>query len=54
MVSGMTGQVNQIAFIGTYVPRECGIATFTKDLCDAMTRVSTSCIAVPVNYWIKS
>jgi glycosyltransferase involved in cell wall biosynthesis len=49
MVSGIAGQVNRIAFIGTYVPRECGIATFTKDLCDAMTSVSASCIAVPVN-----
>lgn len=25
-----------IAFLGTYVPRECGIATFTKDLVDSM------------------
>jgi len=25
-----------IAFLGTYTPRECGIATFTKDLIDSM------------------
>ena len=25
-----------IAFLGTYVPRECGIATFTKDLIDSI------------------
>ncbi len=26
----------QIAFIGNYLPRQCGIATFTTDLCEAM------------------
>ncbi|MCJ7763098.1 hypothetical protein MUP38_06575, partial [Candidatus Bathyarchaeota archaeon] len=25
-----------IAFLGTYTPRECGIATFTKDLVDSI------------------
>ena len=28
-----------IAFLGTYVPRECGIATFTKDLIDSIDRL---------------
>lgn len=27
--------INKIAFIGSYVPRKCGIATFTFDLCRA-------------------
>jgi hypothetical protein len=27
---------NQIAFIGDYLPRHCGIATFTHDLCEAV------------------
>src|ERR1035441_5688681 len=27
----------RIAFIGNYLPRECGIATFTTDLCTALT-----------------
>ncbi len=31
----------QIAFIGGYSPRQCGIATFTHDLCEAV------CVAVP-------
>jgi hypothetical protein len=26
----------RIAFIGNYLPRECGIATFTTDLCAAL------------------
>ena len=26
----------RIAFIGNYLPRQCGIATFTTDLCAAM------------------
>ncbi|MCC5830094.1 MAG: glycosyltransferase family 4 protein [Phycisphaeraceae bacterium] len=28
--------LNSIAMLGTYVPRQCGIATFTKDLHDAI------------------
>jgi len=27
----------RIAFVGNYLPRECGIATFTTDLCNALT-----------------
>ena len=27
---------NTIAVIGTYIPRRCGIATFTSDLCEAL------------------
>ncbi|MBN2308657.1 MAG: glycosyltransferase family 4 protein [Candidatus Hydrogenedentes bacterium] len=29
-------KVNGIAFIGNYLPRQCGIATFTTDLCQGM------------------
>lgn len=28
----------KIAFIGNYVPRRCGIATFTSDLCESVAR----------------
>ncbi len=31
--------LNSIAVIGTYLPRLCGIATFTSDLCNAMAKV---------------
>lgn len=31
-----TGELLSIAVVGNYVPRQCGIATFTKDLCRAM------------------
>lgn len=43
--------VNRIAFIGNYLPRRCGIATFTTDLCEAIAAEysGTTCIAVPVN-----
>ncbi len=41
----------RIAFIGNYVPRQCGIATFTTDLCEAVAAAypETTCFALPVN-----
>jgi len=41
----------RIAFIGNYLPRQCGIATFTTDLCEAIASSyrETACIALPVN-----
>ena len=43
--------INRIAFVGNYLPRQCGIATFTTDLCEAVATEygDTSCIALPVN-----
>ncbi|MPZ77267.1 MAG: glycosyltransferase [Deltaproteobacteria bacterium] len=43
--------IDRIAFIGNYMPRQCGIATFTTDLCEAIAaeHPDTTCIAVPVN-----
>jgi len=43
--------IRRIAFIGNYLPRLCGIATFTTDLCEAIATefADTSCIAIPVN-----
>ncbi len=45
------GLPSRIAVVGNYLPRQCGIATFTTDLCDA---ISTECgaarlFAVPVS-----
>jgi len=33
--------LNTLALVGCYVPRQCGIATFTKDLRDALTEETT-------------
>ena len=43
--------ISRIAFIGNYLPRQCGIATFTTDLCEAVASayIETTCIALPVN-----
>ena len=42
---------NRIAIVGNYLPRRCGIATFTTDLCDAIHSeyASTELLALPVN-----
>src|ERR1017187_6255757 len=41
----------RIAFIGNYLPRECGIATFTTDLCSALAKEygAERLFAIPVN-----
>ncbi|HEU4366393.1 MAG TPA: glycosyltransferase family 4 protein, partial [Candidatus Krumholzibacteria bacterium] len=46
-----TSTIKRIGFIGNYLPRQCGIATFTTDLCEAIAGqfTKTSCIALPVN-----
>ncbi len=52
MQNGSTTSSNKrIAFVGNYLPRRCGIATFTTDLCEAIAadREGTTCIALPVN-----
>ncbi len=43
--------IKRVAFIGNYLPRQCGIATFTTDLCEAISDEykGTACIALPVN-----
>jgi len=41
----------RIAVVGNYLPRRCGIATFTTDLCDAIQAEygTTELLALPVN-----
>ncbi|UCE06128.1 MAG: glycosyltransferase family 4 protein [bacterium] len=43
--------LKKIAFVGNYIPRQCGIATFTYDLRSAVSSLLTNaeCIVVPVN-----
>ena len=43
--------IKRIAFVGNFLPRQCGIATFTTDLCEAFAAAyaETACIALPVN-----
>ena len=42
---------NRIAVVGNYLPRQCGIATFTTDLCDALHAEygATELLALPMN-----
>lgn len=52
MKHGLTASSHsRIAFIGNYLPRQCGIATFTTDLCEAVAAEypKKTCIALPVN-----
>lgn len=46
-----TSKIHQVAFIGDYFPRKCGIATFTSDLCTAVCseHPDARCLVVPVN-----
>jgi glycosyltransferase involved in cell wall biosynthesis len=42
---------SRVAFVGNYLPRKCGIATFTTDLCDAIHAEygAIELLALPVN-----
>ena len=44
-------EIRKVAFVGDYLPRLCGIATFTTDLCSAVAAQfpKVQCFAVPVN-----
>ncbi len=48
MLSRTDKRASRISFICTYLPRLCGIATFTSDLSEALAG-SASCLAIPVN-----
>jgi glycosyltransferase involved in cell wall biosynthesis len=44
-------EIRKIAFLGDYLPRKCGIATFTSDVLSAVAaeHPQSQCFAVPVN-----
>lgn len=44
-------EIRKIAFVGNYLPRQCGIATFTTDVCASVAAQfpRVECFAVPVN-----
>jgi glycosyltransferase involved in cell wall biosynthesis len=46
-----TSEIHEVAFVGDYLPRKCGIATFTSDLCTAVSNENptTQCLVIPVN-----
>ena len=39
----MTANINRVAFLGDYLPRQCGIATFTTDICEAVATAFPEC-----------
>src|SRR6266699_2706499 len=43
-------EIRKLAFVGDYLPRKCGIATFTSDLCESIAAEfeQTQCFVVPV------
>ena len=45
------GAISTIAMLGTHVPRQCGIATFTTDLSDAIaaTSADVDCFVLAMN-----
>ena len=46
-----TSRIRTVAFLGNYLPRKCGIATFTSDLLEAVAarHPQSRCFAVPIN-----
>ena len=42
--------IKKVAFVGNYLPRRCGIATFMTDLCEsfASSNPSVQCYAIPI------
>ena len=46
-----SNDIRKVAFLGDYLPRKCGIATFTTDLRTAVAQEfkNMQCLVVPVN-----
>jgi glycosyltransferase involved in cell wall biosynthesis len=47
----LKSEIRRIAFVGDYLPRKCGIATFTHDMCASVAGrfPDAECFVVPVN-----
>lgn len=43
--------LHRVAFLGNYLPRQCGLATFTTDVCESVASAfpETRCLAVAMN-----
>jgi len=50
-IADRTDRYEKVAFVGNYLPRRCGIATFTTDLCESLAREAPEigCLAVAMN-----
>src|SRR6186713_1596743 len=46
-----TGSIQKVAFLGTHLPRRCGIATFTSDLSTTIAQSASDieCMVVAMN-----
>ena len=42
--------IKKIAFVGNYAPRQCGIATFTTDICESFSAINpdVQCFAISI------
>jgi glycosyltransferase involved in cell wall biosynthesis len=52
MQESNVSKINRVAFLGNYLPRQCGLATFTTDVCEAVAAEyahTASCLAIAVN-----
>ena len=51
MTMSQASEIQKIAFVGDYLPRKCGIATFTYDLCTSVATQfpGSDCFVVPIN-----
>jgi hypothetical protein len=43
---GIASAIKHIAFLGDHLPRQCGIATFTSNICEAVAAEFPECLCV--------
>ena len=43
---GIASAIKHIAFLGDHLPRQCGIATFTSDICEAVAAQFPECLCL--------